>query len=175
MEEEPMDVSDRDKTEEAPVTRQIVTDQGPAYTLRKAGQDGVACKDSPDVDYVLSKQTSGAETPNVTGVRAVAKPQPLLVSDPQTGEVFLAEPTEDPEEISQGKIAFVPDDASEDDSIKVYDPEKGQVTEGVPTKEWIAQDLEKKPSVEQVFTDQGPAFVLRPLTGRELRDDTHQR
>ncbi|PIK52709.1 putative nesprin-1 isoform X3 [Apostichopus japonicus] len=112
MEEEPMDVSDRDKTEEAPVTRQIVTDQGPAYTLRKAGQDGVACKDSPDVDYVLSKQTSGAETPNVTGVRAVAKPQPLLVSDPQTGEVFLAEPTEDPEEISQGKIAFVPDDAS---------------------------------------------------------------
>ncbi|PIK42891.1 putative nesprin-1 isoform X2 [Apostichopus japonicus] len=175
MEEEPMDVSDRDKTEEAPVTRQIVTDQGPAYTLRKAGQDGVACKDSPDVDYVLSKQTSGAETPNVTGVRAVAKPQPLLVSDPQTGEVFLAEPTEDPEEISQGKIAFVPDDALEDDSIKVYDPEKGQVTEGVPTKEWIALNpsysVTPEPNLnlfDQIVTNFGPAFILNPVGDNEV-------
>ena len=86
-EEEPMEISDQDKRPEAPLTRQIMTDQGPAYTLKKAGQDGVASKDSPDVDFVLSKQTSGAEAPNVTGVRAVAKPQPLLVSDPQTGEV----------------------------------------------------------------------------------------
>ena len=86
-EEEPMEISDQDKRPEPPLTRQIMTDQGPAYTLKKAGQDGVASKDSPDVDYVLSKQTSGAEAPNVTGVRAVAKPQPLLLSDPQTGEV----------------------------------------------------------------------------------------
>ncbi|PIK42892.1 putative nesprin-1 isoform X3 [Apostichopus japonicus] len=94
MEKEP---ASAEEEEDVPVRQQLVTEMGPAYTLSPLGGDGVAGDDSPDVDYVLCQETSPRDSPKVTGLKAApSTEEPVTISDPHTGEVFVAEPCGDP-------------------------------------------------------------------------------
>ncbi|XP_022095690.1 nesprin-1-like isoform X2 [Acanthaster planci] len=159
---------------ERPVLRQIITTKGPAYILKPSedgsclpsplsGQDGSAPdggQSSQYPQYVISGEVSPQTVPNVIGTKTISLTEPLRIQDPKTGNIMEAYPAQKPEELNSEAIAFCEElNAS---PMVIHYPEANKVEVAQPmlsaTKQPEAQLL-----VNQLITEEGPAYILKPI------------
>ena len=107
-----------------PILHQVVTNHGPAFTLRLyTGTGGPAAgDDNPDVDFILASQSQTDQPPVMTGQDELEdSPTPLLIGDPGSGQIMVAEPMEDVDDLSNQVSGFF-SDSDQGPIIEVYNP-----------------------------------------------------
>eukprot|EP00057_Strongylocentrotus_purpuratus_P008433 XP_011662907.1 PREDICTED: nesprin-1 isoform X2 [Strongylocentrotus purpuratus] len=148
-----------------PITHQVVTDHGPAYTLRPfIGSGGpTAGDDDPDVDFVLASQDQSDDPPVLTGEQKLdIHIQPLHVKDPESGQVMICEPMTDVNDLS-GVLAVV---GSVDGNplMTVYNPATKQSGVAVPKALYCPHLPEESPSSQGDSNVTSYVSITKPVT-----------
>ena len=138
----------------SPITHQLVTDKGPAYSLQPLDLSNTDYFGSPlegeqgsspgggvgsaSADYLVVQEMPYEHLPRIVGTRPVTEDQPLTVQDPKTGKVLAARPAQSLNDLKKSISAYVPD-GNKDQAMEIFDPATGQVAVALPTE--IAEEL----------------------------------
>ena len=188
--------------------QQLVSNQGPVFVLTpvddvsspQKGLQGSAPGGGagpPPADFVISPVTKPLQRPVVTGARSVPLTDPLIVTEPRTGQTLVARPAQNLKDLREKVTACIPDDDSQQpmrihDPVKQYDQiaypaEPNSVDETVsaqkvgrvekpfaerlkdptvrsePDSVDSAPMKKDEPMLQQIITEKGPAYVLKPV------------
>ena len=166
------------EADKEPIMQQIVTDKGPAFVLRpveagsltgKKGEHGSA---PGGADFVVALEGSEDELPTVIGLQSVPEEEPLVIQDPSTGEVMKAVPATSMEELKEEPTTYISDPNA---PIIVHYPHSGETKAAYPSadiKVPTKTDVEDVDKGQQLVTDMGPAYVLKPFDHKDMGSPT---
>ena len=163
---------------------QIVTENGPAYTLRPVSNEDIAEMEEDSEggevpgrlapEYSVVKAIPPISVPPAVGIQPV-NDNPFIVQDPESGQPLLAKPAHKLSDLKKGVVGVLED--TPEKVLKIHDVDSDKSRDAIPSDDIRDQPLseeseaEDEPSTQQVMTEKGPAFKLTPLSQEPISED----